>query len=131
MPRQKVIKDDKDTNNKKVGRPSGNGLEDTHPRLQPNFFRSQVMVYDTTIEPARNEIEFMLGNCQKSIDDGDNAWAFMLRELTYAFIVMAFDKLKARSDDLTVTAQCEAMVLEFEGAISTPFEGGYYVFYST
>jgi hypothetical protein len=84
-----------DTNNKKVGRPGDNGLEDTHPRLQPNFFRSQqqVMVYDTTIEPARNEIEFMLGNCQKSIDDGDNAWAFMLRELTYALIVMAFDKL--------------------------------------
>ena len=77
------------------------------------------MVYDTTIEPARNEIEFMLGNCQKSIDNGDNAWAFMLKKLTYAFFVMAFDKLKARCDDLTVTAQCEAMVLEFEGAIST------------
>ena len=51
MPRKKTIKDDKDTNNKKVGRPSGNGLEDTHPRLQPNNFRSQVMVYDTTNEP--------------------------------------------------------------------------------
>ena len=83
MPRKKVIKDDKDTsNNKKVGRPSGNNaLEDTHPRLQPGFFRSQqVMAYDTIV-PTRNEIEFMLGNCQRSIDDGDNTWAFMLREL--------------------------------------------------
>ena len=44
-------------------------------------------------EPARNEIEFMLANCQRSIDDGDNTWAFMLRELAYVFIVMAFDKL--------------------------------------
>ena len=71
MPRKKVIKDDKDTSNKKVGRPSGNNeLEDTHPRLQLNFFRTQVMVYDTTIVPARNEIEFMLGNCQRYIDDG-------------------------------------------------------------
>ena len=108
MPRKKVVKDDKDTSNKKLGRPSGNGLEDTHPRLQPNFFQTQVMmVYDdTSSEPPQNEIEFMLANCQRSIDDGDNTWAFMLRELAYyVFIVMAtFDKLKARSDDLTVTA---------------------------
>ena len=81
MARKKVVQDDKDTCNKKLGRPSCNGLEDTHPRLQPNFFRTQVMVYDTSIEPARNEIEFMLANCQRSIDDGDNTWAFMLREL--------------------------------------------------
>jgi hypothetical protein len=38
----------------------------------------------------------------------------------YLLSCMAFDKLKkARSDDSTVTAQCEAMVPEFEGAIST------------
>ena len=79
MPRKKVIKNDKDSNNKKFGLPSSNRLEDTHPRLLPNFFRTQVMVYyDTTPEPSRNEIEFMLGNCQRSIDDGDNTWAFML-----------------------------------------------------
>ena len=35
------------------------------------------------------------------------------------FLIMAYDKLKGRSDDLSVTAQCEAMVIEFEGAIST------------
>ena len=34
---------------------------------------------------------------------------------------MAFDKLKARCDDLTFTAQCEGMVPEFQGAISTLF----------
>ena len=74
------------------------------------------MVYDTSIEPARNEIDFMLSNCQRSIDDeADNTWAFVLRELAYVFIIMAFDKLKARTDDLTVTAQCEAKVPEFEG----------------
>jgi hypothetical protein len=55
MLRKKVINDDKDSNNNKFSRSSGNGLEDTHPRLQPNFFRTQVMVfYDTTIEPSRN-----------------------------------------------------------------------------
>ena len=27
--------------NKKVGRPSNNSIEDFHPRLQPNFFKSQ------------------------------------------------------------------------------------------
>ena len=41
----------------------------------------------------------------------------MLRELAHVFIIMAFDKLKARAEDLTVTAQCEAMVPKFEGAI--------------
>ena len=35
------------------------------------------------------------------------------------FLIMAYDKLKGRPDDLSVTAQCEAMVIEFEGAIST------------
>ena len=68
MPRKKVVKDDEkdSSSNKKLGRPSGNnkGMEDTHPRLQPGFFRTQVMVYDTSHEPARNEIEFMLSNCQ-------------------------------------------------------------------
>ena len=123
MPRKKVIKDDdKDTSsNKKLGRPSGNikGMEDTHPRLKTGFFRTQPMVYDTSHEPARNEIEYMLSNCQRCIDEGDNTWAFMLRQLVDVFIIMAFDKLKAKVEDLTVTAQCEAMVPEFEGAIST------------
>ena len=78
MPRKKVIKNDKDSNNKEFGLPSSNGLKDTHPRLLPNFFRTQVMVYDTTPEPSQNEIEYMIGNCQRSVDDGDNTWAFML-----------------------------------------------------
>ena len=56
---------------------------------------------------------------QRSIDDGDNTWAFMLRKLAFVFIIMALDKLKSRSDDLTVKAQCKAMVPEFEGATST------------
>ena len=43
----------------------------------------------------------------------------MLRELAYVFITMTFDTLKARAEDLTVAAQCEAMVPEFEGTIST------------
>ena len=77
------------------------------------------MVYDTSHEPARNEIEFMLSNCQRCIDKGDNTWAFVLHELAYVFIIMAFDKLKARAEGLTVAAQCEAMVPKFEGAILT------------
>ena len=60
MPRKKVFKDDdNDTiSNKKLGRPSCKGMEDTHPRLQPGFFRTQVMVYDDTSqhEPARNKV---------------------------------------------------------------------------
>jgi hypothetical protein len=67
MPRKKVIKDDKDTSKKKLSRPSGNGLEDIHPRLQPNFFRTQVMVYDTSIEPAQNKIEYMLAKTVKDL----------------------------------------------------------------
>jgi hypothetical protein len=36
--------------------------------------------------------------------------------LAYVFIIIiTFDKLKARADDLFVTAQCEAKVPEFEG----------------
>ena len=30
------------------------------------------MVYDSTIDPTCNEIESMLGNWQRSIDDNDN-----------------------------------------------------------
>ena len=96
--------------NKRVGRPSLNSLEDSHPRLQPSFFKSQPMVYDTTIEPPRIEFEYMLRMLQQSIDDKDNQWAFMLRQLVDVFLIMAYDKLKGRPDDLSVTAQCEAMV---------------------
>jgi hypothetical protein len=82
--------------------------------------RTQPMVYDSSIETPLNEVEYMLSQCQKSIDDKNNTWAFMLRQLVDVFIIMAFDKLKSRSDDLTCSAQqCEAMVSDFEGAIST------------
>ena len=77
------------------------------------------MVYDTIIETPHIEFEYMLSQCQQSIDDKDNLCAFMLRQIVDVFIIMAYDKLKARPDDLTVTAQCEAMDLEFEGGIST------------
>ena len=66
------------------------------------------MVYDTTIETPRIEFEYMLSQCQQSIDGKDNLCAFMLHQIVDVFIIMAYDKLKARPDDLTVTAQCEA-----------------------
>ena len=95
-------------------------MEDSHPRLLTNYMRTQPMVYDSSIETPRNEVEYMLSQCQKSIDDKNNTWAFMLRQLVDVFIIMAFDKLKSRSDDLTCSAQqYEAMVSDFEGAIST------------
>ena len=56
------------------------------------------MVYDSTIETPRNKVEYMLIRCQKSIDDKNNTWAFMLRQLVEdVFIIIAFDKLKSRS----------------------------------
>jgi hypothetical protein len=64
-----------------------NSLEDSHPRLQPNFFKSQPMVYDTTIEAPRIEFEYMLRMLQQSIDDKDNQWAFMLRQLGMYFLL--------------------------------------------
>ena len=69
------------------------------------------MVYDTTIEAPRIEFDYMLRMLQQSIDDKDNQWVFMLRQLVDVFLIMAYDKLKGRPDDLTVTAQCEAMVI--------------------
>ena len=77
------------------------------------------MVSDTTIETPHIEFEHMLSQCQQSTDEKDNLCAIMLRQIVNVFIIMAYNKLKARPDGLTVTAQCEAMVLEFEGAIST------------
>ena len=58
----------------------------------------------------------MLSQCQQSIDDKDNVWAFMLRQIVDVFVIMAYDKLKARLDDLAVitAAQCEAIVIEFD-----------------
>jgi len=55
----------------------------------------------------------MLSQCQQSIDDKDNVWAFMLRQIVDVFVIMAYDKLKARLDDLAVitAAQCEAIVI--------------------
>ena len=64
------------------------------------------MVYDSSIETPRNEVEYMLSQCQKSIDGKNNTWAFMLRQLVDVFLIMAFDKLKSRTDDLTSSAQC-------------------------
>ena len=55
-----------DSSNKRVGRPSNNSIEDSHPRLQPNFFKSQPMVYDTTIEPPRIE------STQETVSDCDS-----------------------------------------------------------
>ena len=53
-----------------MGRPSGNNpMEDSHPRLLTNYMRTQQMVYDSSIETPRNEVEYMLSQCQKSIDD--------------------------------------------------------------
>ena len=50
--------------------------------FSPNPLRTQAMVYNTSIEPTRNEIEFiMFSGCQRSIDDKDKTWAFVLREL--------------------------------------------------
>ena len=95
-------------------------MEDSHPRLQASFFKYQAIVYDTTIETPRIEFEYVLRVLQQSIDDKDNQWAFMLRQIADVFIIMAYDKLKGRPNDLTVTAQYEAiMVIEFEGAIAT------------
>ncbi len=48
MPRKKDVKDAISNNNV---------LKDIHPRLQLNFFRNQVMVYYSIIEPTCNEIE--------------------------------------------------------------------------
>ena len=66
------------------------------------------MVYDSSIETPRNEVEYMLSQCQKSIDDKNNTWAFMLRQLVDVFIITAFDKLKSRSDDLTSSAHASS-----------------------
>ena len=67
-------------------------MEDSHPRLLiTNYMRTQPMVYDSSIETPRNEVEYMLSQCQKSIDDKNNTWAFMLRQLVDVFIIMAFD----------------------------------------
>ena len=83
MPPRKVKVDKSIDSNKRVGWPSSNSLEDTtHPRLQASFFKSQPMVYDTTIETPRIEFEYMLRMLQQSIiDDKDNQWAFMLRQI--------------------------------------------------
>ena len=93
--------------NKKMGRPSGNPIEDSHPRLLTNYMKTQPMVYDSSIETPRNKVEYMLSQCQKSIDDKNTTWAFMLRQLVDVFI-MAFDKLKSRSDDLTSSAHASS-----------------------
>ena len=80
-PSRKVKIDKPVDSNKRVGRPSNNYLEDSHTRLQPSFF------HDTTIETPR--IEFRL--LQRSIDDKDNQWAFMLCQLVDVFLIMAYD----------------------------------------
>ena len=44
-----------------------------------------------------------------------------VRQIVDVFIIMAYDdnKLKGRPDDLTVTAQYEAMIMELEGVVAT------------
>ena len=78
MPIRKAKSEKGNDSNKKMGRPSGNLMEDSHHRLLTNYMRTQPMVYDSSIEIPRNEVEYMLSQCQKSIDDKNNTWAFML-----------------------------------------------------
>ena len=78
-----------------MGRPtSSNPIEDSHPRLLTFYMNTQPMVYDFSFETPRNEVDYMLSQYQKSIEDKNNTWAFMLRrQLVDVFIIMAFDKL--------------------------------------
>ena len=56
MPPRKVKSEKGNDSNKKMGRPSGNPMEDSHPRLLTNYMRTQPMVYDSSIETPRNEV---------------------------------------------------------------------------
>ena len=117
--KRKKSSDDSANSNRKPGRPSNTVHEDTHPELLPGYYKSQPMTYDSAEEAPRNEIEFMLKNLQKSIDEKNNTWAFVIKQLVEVFLVMAYDKVKGSEGDLGNTAQCESMVTEFEGAITT------------
>ena len=50
---------------------SGNAkYVDEHPELQTNYWKFQVLTYDSAVAIERNEIDFMLQSLQTDLSDG-------------------------------------------------------------
>ena len=97
---------------------SGSGkYSDDHPELQTNYWKFQVMTYDSAASTERNEIDFMLQSLQSDITDGKHGWVFVIKQLSDVFAIMAYDKLKASRADLDSAAQCEEMAPLFDNCI--------------
>ena len=90
---------------------------DEHPELQTDYWKNQVMTYDSAVSVERSEIDFMLQSLQTDLSDGKNLWVFVIKQLSDVFAIMAFDKLKASKEDLDTAGQCEAMGPLFNNGI--------------
>ena len=107
----------KASNVKKTGKSGSDKYSDDHPELQTNYWKFQVMTYDSAVGVHRNGIDFMLQNLEADITDGKRQWFFVIKQLSDVFAIMAFDKLKASRDDLDAASQCEAMGPLFDNCI--------------
>ena len=85
--------------------------------MQTNYWKFQVISYDSAVSIERNEIDFLLQSLQADISDGKNTWVFVIKQLSDVFAIMAFDKLKASKEDMDTAAQCEQMGPLFNNCI--------------
>ena len=105
------------SNVSKGGRPSA--IVETHPELQTNYVELKTMVYDNLKYPDENEITRMIRDFNGRLARKETSYyAPFFRQLLDMFNVLAFDKLKADTRDLTNVVKCQEVVTLWEDCIS-------------
>ena len=114
---RKISKSTGQSNVSKGGRPST--FVETHPELLTNYMEMKPMVYDNLNLPDENEITRMIRDFNGHLARKETSnYGVFFRQLLDMFNVMALDKLKADTRDLTNVVKCQEIVSIWEDCIS-------------
>ena len=56
---------------------SSGKYSDEHPESQTNYWKFEVITYDSAVSTERNEIDFLLQSLQADISDVKHTWVFV------------------------------------------------------
>ena len=117
MPRSKNGKSSGNSTASKVGRPVA--VVETHPELITNYMELKPMVYDDLNLPDENEITRMIRDFSGKLARKEtSSYGAFFRQLLDMFNVMAYDKLKGDTRDLSSVAKCQEIVTVWEDCIA-------------
>ena len=117
MPPRKNAKSTGQSNVPKVGRPVA--VIETHPELINNYMELKPMVYDNLNLPDENEITRMIRDFNGRLARKETStYGAFFRQLLDMFNVMAYDKLKGDTRDLSSVAKCQEIVTVWEDCIA-------------